>query len=144
MRGMESALQGTLRHPTLVIESLTASQVQLNYRFYMGTRIGDKWRCSKVRSAGCICIDGVSDRQTEERKTNMADKVKVWYDPEGDFLEVTFANRAGYMRETAHDAVMERVDDCGNLIGFSILEVSRLAAGKPLEAELLPLNSANQ
>jgi uncharacterized protein YuzE len=67
----------------------------------------------------------------------MADKVKVWFDREGDFLEVTFAERAGYMRETANDAVMERVDDQGNIIGFSILQVSQLAAGKPLEAELM-------
>jgi Protein of unknown function (DUF2283) len=75
----------------------------------------------------------------------MADKVKVWFDKEGDFLEVTFAERPGYMRETAHDAVMERVDERGNIIGFSILQVSRLAEGKPLEAELLPLNDlANQ
>ena len=66
----------------------------------------------------------------------MADKVKVWYDREGDFLEVTFAERPGYMRETTHDAVMERVDDNGKIIGFSLLAVSRLAAGKPLEAEL--------
>ena len=68
----------------------------------------------------------------------MADKVKIWFDKEGDFLEVTFADRPGYMRETAHDAVMERVDKDGNIIGFSILQVSRLAEGKPLEAELLP------
>ena len=70
----------------------------------------------------------------------MADKVKVWFDKEGDFLEVTFTERAGYMRETAHDAVMERVDERGNLIGFSILQVSRLATGKPLEAELRPMS----
>ena len=70
----------------------------------------------------------------------MADKVKVWFDKEGDFLEVTFTERAGYMRETAHDAVMERVDERGNLIGFSILQVSRLATGKPLEAELRPVS----
>ena len=46
---MESALQETLRHPTLVIESRTVSQVQLNYRFYIGTRIGDKWLCVVVK-----------------------------------------------------------------------------------------------
>ena len=69
----------------------------------------------------------------------MADKVKIWFDKEGDFLEVTFAERAGYMRATAHDAVMERVDEGGNVIGFSILQVSQLATGKPLEAELTPV-----
>jgi uncharacterized protein YuzE len=40
------------------------------------------------------------------------------------------------MRHTANDAVMERVDEDGKVIGFSILEVSQLALGKPLEAEL--------
>lgn len=68
----------------------------------------------------------------------MADKVRVWFDKEGDFLEVTFAERPGYMRATGHDAVMERVDEKGNIIGFSILQVSRLAGEKPLEAELAP------
>jgi hypothetical protein len=67
----------------------------------------------------------------------MADKVKVWFDPEGDFLEVQFADAPGYMRETAHDAIMERVDDQGHLIGFSILGVSRFRKDRPLEAELV-------
>ena len=54
------------------------------------------------------------------------DKVKVWYDPKGDFLEVTFKEREGYFRETGSDQVMERVDMEGNIIGFSILRVSAL------------------
>ena len=29
-------------------------------------------------------------------------KLKVWYDKEGDFLEVMFEQRAGYFRETAN------------------------------------------
>lgn len=67
----------------------------------------------------------------------MAERVKVWFDPEADFLEVTFSDAPGYMRETAHDAVMERVDAEGNLLGFSILAVSQLSKSKPLIAELL-------
>ncbi|UBF27597.1 DUF2283 domain-containing protein [Kovacikia minuta CCNUW1] len=67
----------------------------------------------------------------------MAERVKVWFDPEADFLEVTFSEAPGYMRETENDAVMERVDLDGNLLGFSILAVSQLAKSKPLMAELL-------
>ncbi|MEQ1751498.1 MAG: DUF2283 domain-containing protein [Prosthecobacter sp.] len=67
----------------------------------------------------------------------MAHKVKVWYDAEADFLEVQFTDKAGYMRETNNDAVMERVDAAGNVLGFSILNVSHLSQDKPLEAELL-------
>ncbi len=66
----------------------------------------------------------------------MAERVKVWFDPEADFLEVTFSDAPGYMRETKNDAVMERVDVEGNLLGFSILAVSQLARSKPLIAEL--------
>ncbi|MGA2220694.1 MAG: DUF2283 domain-containing protein [Verrucomicrobiia bacterium] len=67
----------------------------------------------------------------------MADKVKIWFDAEADYLEVRFAGAAGYMKETQHDAVMERVDAQGRVIGFSVLGVSRFKKNKPLEAELV-------
>jgi len=66
----------------------------------------------------------------------MAGKVKIWFDAESDFLEVQFREGAGYMRETAHDAVMERVDTKGEVLGFSVLGVSRFRKDKPLEATL--------
>ena len=66
----------------------------------------------------------------------MAQKIKIWYDREGDFLEVLFSDKAGYMRETDHDAIMERVDEKGNILGFSIMQVSQLTSNEPLMAEL--------
>jgi ribosomal protein S11 len=66
----------------------------------------------------------------------MADKVKIWFDAEADFLEVRFSDAAGYEKETKNDAVMERVDAQGQVIGFSIMGVSRFKKGKPLEADL--------
>ena len=68
----------------------------------------------------------------------MAQQVRIWYDPEGDFLEVLFSDKAGYMRETNNDAVMERIDSEGNILGFTVMEVSRLAKEKPLVADLIP------
>ena len=66
----------------------------------------------------------------------MADRVvRLWYDREGDFLEVTFEDKEGYFRETENDQVMERVDTEGHVIGFSILRVSSLS-DKPLELAL--------
>jgi len=67
----------------------------------------------------------------------MADKVKIWFDAEADYLEVQFADTAGSMKETAHDAVMERIDADGRVIGFSVMGVSRFKKDKPLVAELL-------
>ncbi|WP_107666321.1 DUF2283 domain-containing protein [Cyanothece sp. BG0011] len=67
----------------------------------------------------------------------MATKVRIWYDKEADFLEILFSDKAGYMRETDNDAIMERVDEEGKLLGFSILGVSQLTHDKPLIADLL-------
>lgn len=66
----------------------------------------------------------------------MAEKrVMIWYDKEGDYLEVIFDQRAGYFRETANDQVMEKVDQQGNVLGFSVLKVSSLQKS-PLELAL--------
>ncbi len=75
------------------------------------------------------CVGGhcLFDRQTKERRGSRAQHVKIWYDAEADFLEVLFSEGAGYMRETSNDAIMERVDENGNLLGFTVMQVSRLA-----------------
>jgi len=65
--------------------------------------------------------------------------VTVWYDREGDFLEVIFEKKEGYFRETANDQVMEKVDKDGNIIGFHVLKVSRLS--HPLDVELTATHS---
>jgi hypothetical protein len=67
----------------------------------------------------------------------MADKVKVWFDAKADYLEVRFSDAAGHMQATRHDAVLERVDKDGQVIGFSILGVSRFKKDKPLETDLV-------
>lgn len=66
----------------------------------------------------------------------MGKEIKVWYDKEGDYLEVIFEKKEGYFKETENDAVMEKVDKDGNIIGFSILRVSALEGHEPLSVEL--------
>jgi len=62
----------------------------------------------------------------------MGEEVKVWYDREADYLEVLFERKEGFFRETENDAVMEKVDGQGNIIGFSILKVSDISQSQPL------------
>jgi uncharacterized protein YuzE len=62
-------------------------------------------------------------------------KVKIWYDPEGDYLEVIFDQRPGYFHETENDQVMEKVDAQGNVLGFSVLKLSSVKKA-PLEVAL--------
>ncbi len=61
--------------------------------------------------------------------------IRLWYDAEGDYLEVIFEDKDGYFRETANDRVMEKVDSQGNVIGFSVIKVSALKE-HPLEVAL--------
>ena len=67
------------------------------------------------------------------------DKVYVWFDPEGDFLEVTLdASKEGDMEQTADSRIAVNVDDDGNIVGFHILHVSSLMkeGGLPFEVDL--------
>ncbi len=60
--------------------------------------------------------------------------ITVWFDREGDFLEVLFERKPGYFRQTSSEQVMEKVDEEGHVIGFHILRASRVT--QPLELEL--------
>jgi uncharacterized protein YuzE len=63
-------------------------------------------------------------------------EIEIWYDKEGDYLEVIFDIKEGYFIETENDAIMEKVDKEGNIIGFSILKVSALKSEKPISINL--------
>ena len=49
MVGLEQAIADTLRQPSLVIQSVADKSAALHYRFYFGTRVGDKWLCVVVK-----------------------------------------------------------------------------------------------
>ena len=66
----------------------------------------------------------------------MGKEIRIWHDKEGDYLEVIFERNQGYFRETENDAVMEKVDGEGNIIGFSILKVNALKEQEPLSVTL--------
>ena len=66
----------------------------------------------------------------------MGEEISIWYDKEGDYLEVLFEKKKGYFKETDMDAVMKKIDEDGNVIGFSILKVSALKGHDPLNISL--------
>jgi len=49
MAGMERAIGETLARPENVVESLSDAEARLYYRFYIGTRVGDKYLCVVVK-----------------------------------------------------------------------------------------------
>ena len=68
-------------------------------------------------------------------------KVSVWYDHEGDMLEVLWAFREGYFTPTHDERILKRLDDDGEVIGFLIHEMSTLKEPSPVEFELAPETS---
>lgn len=48
----------------------------------------------------------------------------MWYDEEGDFLEITSKRKKGFFKDLG-GGVFERVDEDGNTIGFAILNVKK-------------------
>ena len=64
-------------------------------------------------------------------------KVSVWYDDEGDMLEVMWAFREGYFTPTDDGRILKRLDDDGEVIGFLIHEMSTLKQPSPVEFELV-------
>ena len=62
--------------------------------------------------------------------------VSVWYDDEGDMLEVLWAFREGYFTPTDDERILKRLDDGGEVIGFLIHEMSTLKRPSPIEFEL--------
>ena len=65
-------------------------------------------------------------------------RVSVWYDDEGDMLEVLWAFREGYFTPTDDERILKRLDDDGEVIGFLIHEMSTLKRPEPVEFELAP------
>jgi uncharacterized protein YuzE len=50
--------------------------------------------------------------------------LRVWYDREADFLEVTFEEVPASLEEAADD-VFERRDRDGRVVGFAVFNVSK-------------------
>ncbi|MBM3189893.1 MAG: DUF2283 domain-containing protein [Chloroflexi bacterium] len=50
--------------------------------------------------------------------------VKVWYDREGDYLEVVFEDAPATLEEVGDD-VFERRTPEGRVVGFAVFNVSR-------------------
>lgn len=51
-------------------------------------------------------------------------EVKVWYDREGDFLEITFQDVPAFLEEVEDD-IFERRTPQGQIVGFAVMNFSR-------------------
>jgi len=58
-------------------------------------------------------------------------KVRVWFDPEGDLLEVILKDGKGFFKHLEDD-VLIRINEKGGVLGFMILNVTKRENKKPL------------
>ena len=61
----------------------------------------------------------MAERQREQQ-------LSVWYDREGDYLEIIFEEGEGYFRDAGEDLWL-RVSPQGRIVGFAILNFSKQA-----------------
>ena len=54
----------------------------------------------------------------------MEKRLKIWFDLEGDMLEIGFAKRKGFMKGIGEDMFI-RLDQKGEVIGFTILNATK-------------------
>ena len=68
-------------------------------------------------------------------------QLSVWFDEEGDYLEVTLDHERGHFEDLG-DGVFERVDEEGNTLGFAVLNVNERKDHRlPFEAEFRRVTS---
>lgn len=53
-------------------------------------------------------------------------EVKIYFDKESDYIEILFKIKEGFFQETEFDCIMKKVDMEGNIIGFTIQNISKL------------------
>ncbi len=64
-------------------------------------------------------------------------KMKIWFDEEGDFMEIGFGNKKGHFKDIGND-VWERIED-GVVKGIAILNFKKRTKEKMAVIDL-PLN----
>lgn len=69
-------------------------------------------------------------------------KMKVWYDEDGDYLEIGIADTKGYFKDAGND-IWERVTRKGKVVGFAILNFKKRIKKQKREV-VLPLKIALQ
>lgn len=68
-------------------------------------------------------------------------RLSVWFDEEGDYLEVSLDHEQGSFNDLGN-GVFERVNEDGETIGFAILNVDTRAERElPFEAEFRRISS---
>ena len=56
--------------------------------------------------------------------------INVWFDKEGDYLNVSWASGNAYYTTTQNERVLALVDAEGNIYGFKIFDISGIEDGE--------------
>lgn len=62
-------------------------------------------------------------------------KMKLWYDEEGDYLEMSISRKRGYFKDIGND-IWERIDEKGHIMGIAIANFKKRLSRMKREVEL--------
>ena len=62
----------------------------------------------------------------------MQNEIEIYYDREGNYLEIIFEKKEGFFQETEEENVMKKVDKEGNLLALSVMNAVSSQALPPL------------
>ena len=71
-------------------------------------------------------------------------QVSIWYDPEGDFLEVIWQRKEGAFVETTDGRANIKLDDEDNILGFQIQALSKITEPTDITLEFEDLREVEQ
>ena len=73
------------------------------------------------------------------RAMREVEKIRIWYDKAGDYLDVHWVS-GSYFTLTGNDQVMVLMDRAGNRCGFKVSAISKLAAKEVVDGALTPVD----
>jgi len=62
----------------------------------------------------------------------MQNELEIYYDREGNYLEIIFEKKEGFFQQTEEDNVMKKVDKEGNILALSVLNAVSSKSIPPL------------
>ena len=66
----------------------------------------------------------------------MESPINFFYDPEGDFLEITIRSGPGHVTEVDNDHISVKVNERGEVLGFMVIGLSKMAGKDPVSINI--------
>lgn len=118
-------IKETIKSPSTIVATSADETVYVYHRFYEITPVTSKFLLVAVKLLEDDAFVLTAFFSGREKKGDCdMDTLKVWYDRDGDMLEVIFEDAPSTLEEI-YDDVFERRTPDGRVIGFMVMNFSK-------------------